>query len=224
MYLVLFDCDGTIVDSQHMIVEAMARAFGRHGLAAPARAAVVDVIGLSLPVAIARLLPEGSAVAADDIVESYKAGYFEMRSDPVHREMLFPGAREAIEALGRRADVLLGVATGKSQRGVRSLFAATGLGHHFTTIQTADDAPSKPHPGMVHQAVAETGVAMKNVVVVGDTSYDMEMAAAAGATGIGVAWGYHPPAVLESAGAARIIARFDELVPLLEHSFFVEGQ
>lgn len=219
MFLVLFDCDGTIVDSQHMIVEAMTRTFARHGLSAPARGDVVDVIGLSLPLAVARLAPIGRGVALDTLVETYKEQYFALRSDPGHSEMLFPGARAAIEALGARDDMLLGVATGKSRRGVRSLFEATGLGHHFSTVQTADDAPSKPDPTMVRQAVAETGVDIADVVVVGDTRYDMEMAVAAGAGAVGVSWGYHRPGTLLEAGATHIADRFEGLLPILEEIF-----
>ncbi|MCC2111751.1 MAG: HAD-IA family hydrolase, partial [Hyphomicrobiales bacterium] len=173
MFLVLFDCDGTLVDSQHLIVEAMMRTFHRHKLSAPHRDDVLKVIGLSLPQAINRLVAPGEAVRLDDVVETYRNNFAAMRQDPHHAECLFSGAFEAIDVLADREEVLLGIATGKSRRGVDTMLAATGLNGRFVTIQTADDSPSKPDPTMVHRAIAETGVAKENTVVVGDTAYDM---------------------------------------------------
>ncbi len=109
-----------------------------------------------------------------------------------HLEPLYPGAADAVAALARRDDIVLGIATGKSQRGVRAVLARHGLLEHFITIKTADDAPSKPDPGMVLHAMSEAGVAADDTVVVGDTVYDIAMARAAGAAAIGVTWGYHP--------------------------------
>jgi phosphoglycolate phosphatase len=130
-------------------------------------------------------------------------------------EPLYPGARECIEALAAAPGTLLGLATGKSQRGVRLVLGHHGLLHHFVTIQTADDAPSKPHPGMVEQAIAEAAVSPAHTVVVGDTSFDIAMALAAGASAIGVSWGYHAPEALRQAGAQRIVEDFAALTPML---------
>jgi phosphoglycolate phosphatase len=121
-----------------------------------------------------------------------------------------------IAELARRDDIVLGIATGKSQRGVRLVLGHHGLLDHFITIKTADDAPSKPDPGMVLAAMREAGAAPENTVVVGDTVYDMAMARAAGAAGIGVTWGYHPGAALAGAGALAVIDRFANLVPTLD--------
>src|SRR5436305_822900 len=106
-------------------------------------------------------------------------------------EPLYPGAAATIQAFAQRDDVVLGVATGKSQRGVRLVLGHHGLLDHFITIKTADDAPSKPDPGMVVDAMREAGVEAADTVVVGDTIYDIAMARAAGAAAIGVTWGYH---------------------------------
>ncbi len=134
-----------------------------------------------------------------------------MRAPGSPVEPLYPGAADAIAELARRDDILLGIATGKSQRGVRLVLGHHGLLDRFITIQTADDAPSKPDPGMVLAAMRDAGAAPENTIVVGDTVYDMAMARAAGAAGIGVTWGYHPGAALAEAGALAVIDRFANL-------------
>lgn len=134
-----------------------------------------------------------------------------LRSSTRHHEPLYPGAREAIAAIASAPDTLLGIVTGKSRRGVDAILALHGLAPFFSIIRTADDSPSKPHPGMVLEAMAETGADPAATVVIGDTTFDMEMARAAGARAIGVAWGYHPPAALAAAGAERTLVRFDEV-------------
>ena len=219
MFLVLFDCDGTIIDSQHLIVEAMGRTFSHFRLPRPSREDVASVIGLSLPYAIARLMPIGSGRDLDDLVSTYRETYAGLRRDPKHCEKLYPGAREVITALGGRDDVLLGIATGKSRRGVQAMFDATGLGDWFQTIQTADDAPSKPDPTMVRRALRETGIEAAHTVVVGDTGYDIAMARSAGATGVGVAWGYQSTDQLFKAGAVEVVENFPALLPLLDDYF-----
>ena len=217
MKLIIFDCDGTLVDSQHMIVAAMHAAFGAHDLPVPARERLLSIVGLSLHQAFHVLGNGEAAFPVASLVEGYKAAFFDLRQTGEHLEPLFPGAREAVEALDRRADIVLGIATGKSQRGVRAVLGRHGLIDCFRTIQTADDAPSKPDPGMVLAAMQEVDVAPANTVVIGDTSYDMAMAQAAGAAGIGVAWGYHPADALHAAGARAVIGDFAELMPALEH-------
>ena len=214
--LVIFDCDGTLVDSQRNIVAAMTAAFESCGLPPPARERMLSVVGLSLPHAFVHLTAETPEAPVNALANAYRAAFFAIRQTPGHREPLYPGAREALDALTDRG-VLLGIATGKSQRGVAALLAMHGLEGRFVTIQTADDAPSKPHPAMVEQALAETGVAPRDAALVGDTSFDMEMARAAGVTPIGVAWGYHRPEALLRTGAALVLRSFDRLVPSLDH-------
>jgi phosphoglycolate phosphatase len=214
--LVVFDCDGTIVDSQHMIVAAMTQAYGWHGLDAPSRETVLSIVGLSLPEAFEVLGKDHPGFPVATMVERYKAAFHVMRDGEKHLEPLYPGAADAITSLARRDDVLLGIATGKSQRGVRAVLGMHGLLDHFFTIKTAEDAPSKPNPGMVLDAMREAGVAPEDTVVVGDTVYDIAMARAAGATALGVTWGYHEASALERAGAYAVIDRFESLGPLLE--------
>ena len=152
----------------------------------------------------------------------YKDAFATLRNSVDHLEPLYPGARETLDTLAGRPDTLLGIATGKSQRGVRAVLGRHGLAGRFVTIQTSDDAPSKPHPGMVLAAMRETGVAPEDTVVVGDTVFDLEMARAAGARAIGVGWGYHPPTALRAAGADAMIAAFAELLPTLDR-LWAEG-
>jgi phosphoglycolate phosphatase len=212
--LVIFDCDGTLVDSQQMICAAMRQAFEQHHLLVPARERLLGIVGLSLPVAFARLAEgsvDGPAYQIDSLVAAYRDAFAALRALPDDLEPLYPGARAAVEALARRSDTVLGMATGKSQRGAHRVLDRHGVSQCFATIHTADDAPSKPHPGMVLAAMAATGAAPRETVMVGDTTFDIEMAHAAGVRAIGVTWGYHLPAALAQVGADAMIDRFDEL-------------
>ena len=229
MKLILFDCDGTLVDSHHNITQAMRRAFADIGVPYPGDAATRGIIGLSLPAAMAALAPAGTTPETlRHLEEAYRQHFFQLRHEPDFHEPLFPGARAALEALAARDDVLLGIATGKSRRGLEVLLERENLRDYFVTTQTADDAPSKPHPGMVLRALEETGMEPRQAALIGDTRYDMEMARAAGTLPIGVAWGYHPPHLLKAAGAAEIAEDFRylpemvrNLIPVVEKSIQV---
>ncbi len=211
MKLVVFDCDGTLVDSQNMIASSMQLAFELEGLEWPGRQATLSIVGLSLPEAIRILAPEHDEPVRARLGEGYKQAFFQQRTNPAFHEPVFDGGRDALEALAGRDEVLLAIATGKSQRGVRALLEREGWQGHFISIQTADDAPSKPHPAMVHQAMADAGVRAADTIVVGDTSYDMAMARAAGAGAVGVSWGYHEPVALRQHGSHVVIDRFGQL-------------
>lgn len=216
MKLVIFDCDGTLVDSQHMIVSAMTQAYGAHGIVLPQRETLLSVIGLSLVEAFTRLGDGATDFPVESLAQHYREAFHSMRGPGAPVEPLYPGAAEAIAALAQCGDVVLGIATGKSQRGVRLVLGHHGLLDHFITIKTADDAPSKPDPGMVVDAMSEAGVEPADTVVVGDTVYDVAMARAAGASAVGVTWGYHPGTALSEAGAAAVIDSFPALLPTLD--------
>lgn len=214
--LAIFDCDGTIVDSQRSIVLSMRTAFERHDLPPPEADAVRRMVGLPLFDAIARLLPADTPEdRAAPLTEAYKVAFTELRQGNAVHEPLYPGAREAIETLDDKG-WLLGIATGKGRRGLDNTLNTHGLTGRFTTVQTADVAAGKPHPEMVLRAMAETGTDAEATVMIGDTTYDMEMARAAGVVAIGVAWGYHEAEELTAAGASVVLREFRELVNVIE--------
>lgn len=212
--LIVFDFDGTLVDSQGQIVAAMGMAFAAAGRPAPEAAAVRRTVGLRLESAVARLLPESDWPVASELAERFREAATALRRRKDSLEALFPGAREALESLDR-APVSLGIATGKGRRGLLMSLERHQLGHHFTVLKTADDGPGKPAPDILQQAMNEVGVAPQETVVVGDTTFDVEMARNAGVRAVGVAWGYHESEELIAAGAGRVIARFEELAPAL---------
>lgn len=209
------------MDSQHLIVAAMHEAYRAHDLPAPRRERLLSIVGLSLNEAFLDLGEGAAGYPVAGLVDRYREAHATFRQAQTHVEPLFPGATETIAALAGRADVVLGIATGKSRRGVDGVLARHDLRRHFRSIKTADDAPSKPHPAMVIAAMREVGAAPGDTFVVGDTAFDIKMARAAGATGIGVAWGYHPAEALRAAGAAAVIERYAALVPLLERMWAV---
>ena len=204
MKLVIFDVDGTLVDSQAHILAAMGFAFADCGLPCPPRAQVLGIVGLSLPQAMSRLAPDADT---GRLVEAYKNSFAQMRA--TEASPLYPGARAALEALAARADLFLGVATGKSRRGLTHVLAAHRLEGYFVTAQVADDHPSKPSPSMVLTAMQQAGTVAQNTVMIGDTSFDMAMGRAAGVHTIGVSWGYHP--VSDLTQADRVIDDFAAL-------------
>ncbi|GBU19311.1 Pyrophosphatase PpaX [Methylobacterium jeotgali] len=210
--LLVFDVDGTLIDSQHLIVAAQGIAFAEHGLAPPSRATALSVVGLSLPQAFRRLVGDDGPI--EGLSESYKRAFNTLRLDPAHEEPLFPGMAELLARLHERDDVLLGIATGKSRRGVDRLIESQGWQGWFATTQSADDAPSKPDPAMLLQAMAEAGTRPTHTMMIGDTTFDMGMATSAGAAGIGVSWGYHSPGALRSAGAVTVVDSAEELSAL----------
>jgi phosphoglycolate phosphatase len=221
--LVVFDIDGTLVDSAALIVEGFAAAYAAVGRAPAPRGDVLAQVGLSLPEAIARLMPGANAATLGAAIEGYRARYVKLRAERGPASVpLFDGAKAEIERLAAKPEVLVGAATGMARRGLDHVLEVHGLTRHFVTRQTADGHPSKPHPAMLEAAVAETGVARESAVMVGDTSFDMEMAAAAGVTGIGVSWGHHPRAALLNAGAQIVVDDFAALARAIDA--FREGR
>lgn len=212
--LAVFDCDGTLVDGQASVCEAMEAGFASAGLAAPSRNDIRRIVGLSLPVAIRRLAPSAHDDQVVHAVDAYKAAFFAARQEGRVHEPLFDGVAGLLGTLSR-AGWRLGVATGKSDRGLKSVLASHGLTDLFCTLQTADRHPSKPHPAMLEAALAEALARPENAVMIGDTAYDIEMARSAGVRAIGVAWGYHAAEELLAAGAVAVAdnaAQLRELV------------
>ncbi|MEJ6404090.1 HAD-IA family hydrolase [Yoonia sp. 2307UL14-13] len=195
--LAIFDVDGTLVDSQAEIMAAMTLAFASEGLEMPARPAVLSIVGLSLAEAFARLVPQTETVQQGRLVGAYKDAFADLRTNDKELGPLFPGAREVLDTLRAQDHTLLAVATGKSRRGLDKVLERHGLTGFFHSEQVADHHPSKPHPSMINTALAETGVNPRAAVMIGDTTYDMDMARGAGVKTIGVSWGYHDANTLQ---------------------------
>ncbi len=223
--LVVFDCDGTLVDSQHAIAHCMDHAFAEHGLECPGLEKTRTIIGLSLPEAITHLARPAvlNASLIQAVTNSYKSAFFTLRQSPDFFEPLFPGVLEVIENLDQRG-WLSGVATGKARRGLDAVLERNNLSRRFVTLQTCDNHPSKPHPSMLEAAMTETGTDPRNCAMIGDTSFDIEMGRAAGMLSIGVAWGYHERETLEKAGAHAVIDHFDQLPDMLDALWKTAGQ
>lgn len=214
MKLAVFDVDGTLVDSQLLIHLGMTAAFEAVGLQPLPKAQVLATVGLSLPVAMARLVPAADEVTHMRLVDAYKDAFTKSRIEET--APLFPGALDCIEALSAHDDLLLAIATGKGKRGLGPMLDAYNLRGRFFSLQTADDHPSKPHPSMLHQAMSEAGIGPEASVMIGDTTFDIEMAVAAGMPAFGVSWGYHPAAALHEAGASRVEDDFSALTAAIE--------
>jgi len=221
MKLVLFDADGTLIDSQAIIHESMRLTFESFAYQAPAIQATKSIIGLTLDYAIASILERDVDDEILAMTAAYKENFIELAKRPDMQTLAFAGMPQLVRSLAERDDVLLGLVTGKSRRGVEKLFDTSDFSNCFVTSRCADDCPSKPHPAMVLECCNEVGVNPADTVVVGDTSFDMEMANAAGASSVGVTWGYHSSERLVSAGAQYLVGSSSMLQIRLKH--FMDG-
>ncbi|MCK6451436.1 MAG: HAD-IA family hydrolase [Alphaproteobacteria bacterium] len=217
--LVLFDFDGTLVDSQRSIVDAFAAACREHDLGDVDPRAIRRFIGLPLAVAIAECVPERHRERAAALAESYKQAHRSLAAGSADHDPLFPGASAALHVLSG-AGALLGIATGKGRRGLTATLEKHGLSRHFVVLRTADDGPGKPDPFMAISALDATGVHKDDAIMVGDTAFDMQMARNAGIAAIGVGWGYHGEDDLMAAGAESVVPTFDTLLATLRRRGF----
>ncbi|WP_340150272.1 HAD-IA family hydrolase [uncultured Sneathiella sp.] len=216
--LVVFDCDGTLVDSQHNVVACMRLAFESLSMPIPEELAIRRTIGLNPEIAVRHL----AGVALDDIqleniVSGYKNAFFQRRLQPDHHEPLFAGVRETLSELAAQ-QISMAVATGKSLRGLNAVINQHGLHDYFISLQTPDNNPGKPHPQMLERAMMEAGTLPERTFMIGDTSFDMMLAKNAGCRGIGVTWGYHDADELLESGAERLIDRPEELLDIIRTS------
>lgn len=214
MKLVLFDCDGTLVDSASTIHETMRRTFLHFNKLAPPLSATKSIMGLTLDIAIARM---DNKPHVDDealaMMAYYKSLFTEVRQAADYREPpLFDGIRDVVERLAVQDAILIGAVTGKSRRGLDAILDVHGLRRHFIVSRTADDCPSKPHPAMVTECCDEMGVRPEQALVIGDAIYDMQMAKSAGAKAIGVSWGSASAEQLAATGADVVVHQAGELL------------
>jgi len=185
--LLVFDWDGTLMDSEARIVACIQSAFADLGEMPPPREVAREVIGLGLEEAMTMLWPDGSVQQRRELVDRYR---FHFLGGNETASSLFPGARELIEDLNQRG-LLLAVATGKSRRGLESALASTGLRGQFHATRCADETFSKPHPEMLLQVMEELGADQAETLMIGDTEFDMAMARNAGVAALAVAYGVH---------------------------------
>lgn len=215
MKLAVFDCDGTLIDSQINIIRAMDSSFARHGLPAPDSHATRRIVGLSLVEAMQALLPDAPHDLHLSLAEDYKTAFQRLRADrALDPEPLYPGIASLLDRLAD-AGWLLAVATGKSDRGLKLALEHHDIHHLFISLQTADRHPSKPHPSMLRAALADAGADATQAVMIGDTIFDIAMGQAAGVRSIGVDWGYHDAHELIDAGAVGVADDADHLLALM---------
>ena len=211
--LVLFDIDGTLIDSRRVILEAQARAFRSLGLPVPSDAAILATVGLSLDETFRALAGADGPRAA--LAERYKSEVRDLRADPAWGEPAYPGVEATLRALAGRADLVLGIATGRARRGLAPLFAARGWEGLFPVTVCGDEHPSKPDPAMLRAAAAEAGVAMADALFVGDSVHDAAMATAAAMPFVAVSWGFERVEVLRGIGAIAALERFEDVLTLV---------
>jgi len=206
--LILFDCDGTLVDSHQQIISSMQYAFSDTGLDIPRTKEVANIIGLSLQAAIQQLgCHQAKQIAA--IITRYRYHYNQGSST------LFSDTKIVL-ANCRQRGFDMGVVTGKSMSGLMAVLEQHDLRDYFLVMRTADCCPSKPHPAMVQQSMVEMGAQTKDTCVVGDATFDIQMAVAAGVQGIGVSTGSHTELELRGAGASLVVQNLNGLLNIFE--------
>lgn len=216
--LAIFDCDGTLVDSQHTIVQAMHRAFERAHLPLPSHEDILGIVGLQLADCMRTLVPDADDALVRQLVQGYSDAYRANREAGHDEPPLYPHTREILDDLDARG-VLLAVATGKSRRGLTHTLQVHDLNTLFVELRTSDDGPGKPHPHILLDICANLDIPVERAVMIGDTTYDIEMAANANMASIGVNWGYHRPDRLRAAGAYTVLERWTDLQAALAQRF-----
>lgn len=216
--LAIFDIDGTLVDSRAVITECMQEAFTEHGLSKPSYDVVRSIVGLSLETAIDRIAPRD--IDHDSLmilVERYKTAFIRRREANLLHEPLYEGALELLETLSKTG-WKIGVATGKSRRGLDAIIKTHGFNQYFDCHFCADDGPGKPHPSMIYANLNACGLLPQDAVMIGDTSFDMIMSKDAAVEAIGVTWGFHTAEEIAVSGADHLVDTMDELEAVL-HQF-----
>lgn len=209
--LVVFDWDGTVMDSVGRIVSSMQAAARNTNLLVPSDYAVKQIIGLSLDPAFDKLFPGVNSTQREQLFEHYRDHYMFHDTTPTP---LFDGVEQVLKQL-KQQNVLLAVATGKARKGLARMFAETGLGHYFDTSRCADEAQSKPHPDMLQQILLELEITAGQAIMVGDTSHDMKMAQAISMPRVGVTHGVHGRDVLSQFAPKAIIDSIPELLQVI---------
>ncbi len=205
--LIVFDWDGTLMDSEAKIVRCLQAAAVDTGIPDPGSAAIRDIIGLGLSEAMQVLFPEQTQGRRAELVERYRRHFLELDATGMP---LFPGVPQGLTQLAQQG-YLLAIATGKARRGLDRVLDDTGMRHLFVSSRCADEAFSKPHPQMLEDILDHTGVEARRALMVGDTVYDMEMARSAQVAGLAVSYGVHARERLLDCGALACLDSFPEV-------------
>ncbi|MGB1221221.1 MAG: HAD-IIIA family hydrolase [Alcanivoracaceae bacterium] len=209
--LVIFDWDGTVMDSTGRIVACMESAARDVGLPPLAPVQIRHIIGLGLPEAIAVLYPQAPVAQRLAMKDRYAHHFIEAEHSP---SPLFPHVHDVLQRL-REHGLHLAVATGKSRKGLERVWRNTGYGALFDASRCADESLSKPHPAMVHELLAHFAVPPEQALVVGDTTHDLNMAHNAGVASVAVSYGAHDHAVLAKCAPLAMIESMAQLMPVL---------
>jgi len=208
--LILFDCDGTLTDSNHLIVRAIRGAFSDMGLLAPSEGEVLQALGMSLQGVLEALLKrQASGVDVDisALAQAYREHYWAGEADIV----LYPNVLETLAILKQRG-YWMAIVTGKSKAGLMRVFERFPLQDYILTWRTADCCPSKPHPAMAEECMRELGVDAMHTTLVGDAHFDIRMAQTAGIASLGVAFGFDDGHILLQEGAQAVVHKFEALL------------
>jgi phosphoglycolate phosphatase len=208
--LLIFDWDGTLMDSAGTIVACIQQASADLGWVVPSREAASHIIGLGLKEAVETLFPNKTESEHPALVERYRYHYLSQD----HEIRLFDGARELIQEL-HQGGHLLAVATGKARRGLDRAFGHSGLEPYFHASRTADETFSKPHPAMIEELLDELMVAPDRALMIGDTSHDLEMARNAGIDALAAGYGAHPAETLAEYPTVALCGSFADLADWL---------
>ena len=208
--LVVFDVDGTLVDSRALLKRTADAAFDALGVTAPSYDELRQIVGLNLREGLAQLAPHLSETQVDALIAHYRATFTALHREPGFTEPLYPGAAELLAGLKARG-WRIAMATGKSRKGVDAIVAMHAWADLFDSLHCADDGPGKPHPAMLTAAMRALGATPADTIMVGDTCHDVRMARAAGVRAVAVSWGFHTREELEACGAEVVVDTFAEL-------------
>jgi phosphoglycolate phosphatase len=209
--LIIFDWDGTIMDSAQKIANCIQAAARDTGLDAPTSEQAKSIIGLGLFEALRRLFPSASGSQVNAMIGAYKH-HFVIADDT--KQALFDGVAQGLQSL-EDGGAVLAVATGKSRAGLNRAFAELDLAHHFITSRCADETRSKPHPQMLHEILDFTAIEPDKAIMVGDTTFDLDMAANARMAGLGAGYGVHSEQALLDSKALAVLQNFNEIIAWL---------
>jgi len=208
--LIIFDWDGTLMDSVARIVSCMQSAAKVVELTIPSADSVKNIIGLSLPKAVTTLFPDSNKQQMEEVIAQYKHHYVAVDKTPTP---LFDDAVHLLSQL-RESNKLLAVATGKARVGLERVWQLSDTKHFFHTSRCADEALSKPDPEMITSILSELSIPAEKAIMIGDTSYDLEMARRAGVASIGVTYGVHDKETLALYEPKAIVDSLAELYAL----------